>query len=130
MLKKIFYGTLYLLLLIMIFTYMLISPDAVGDDLLSLTSFTGVSVIGFIFIIPTFVFTILSLSIDKDTVIFCRDLFSMFVGVFIFASSIVALFYMMKALYIPIIVAVCSIILLVVSFANILKALKKEQRQE
>ena len=130
MLKKIFYGTLYLLLLVMIFTYMLITPkDTSYSSLLTETSYTGVSVIGFLLIIPTFIFTILALSIDKYTIVFCRDLFSMFVGIFVFTTSIIGLFKMMDALYIPVIVAVCAIVLLVFSFGSILKALRKEQTE-
>ena len=133
MLKKIFYGSLYLVLQTMILSYMTINPMVDGTrigTLIGLTDFTGVPVIGVIMIFPAFVFTIISLTMEKKAVNFCRDLFSMFVGLFITASSIVGIFKMFDALYIPIIVAICSVTLLIISLVNVATALKKDAKAE
>jgi len=133
MLKKIFYGSLYLVLQTMILSYMTINPMVDGTrigTLIGLTDFTGVPVIGVIMIFPAFVFTILSLTMEKKAVNFCRDLFSMFVGIFTTISSIVGIFKMFDALYIPIIVAICSVTLLIISLINVAIALKKDAKAE
>lgn len=133
MLKKIFYGSLYLVLQTMILSYMTINPMVDGTrigTLIGLTDFTGVPVIGVIMIFPAFVFTILSLTMEKKAVNFCRDLFSMFVGIFTTISSIVGIFKMFDALYIPIIVAICSVTLLIISLINVAIALKKDAKVE
>lgn len=133
MLKKIFYGSLYLVLQTMILSYMTINPMVDGTrigTLIGLTDFTGVPVIGVIMIFPAFVFTIISLTMEKKAVNFCRDLFSMFVGLFITASSIVGIFKMFDALYVPIIVAICSVTLLIISLVNVAIALKKDAKAE
>ena len=133
MLKKIFYGSLYLVLQTMILSYMTINPMVDGTrigTLIGLTDFTGVPVIGVIMIFPAFVFTILSLTMEKKAINFCRDLFSMFVGIFTTISSIVGIFKMFDALYIPIIVAICSVTLLIISLINVAIALKKDAKAE
>lgn len=133
MLKKIFFGSLYLVLLIMLFTYMLIDPIVDGNHIGTLVDnakFTGIPIIGFILIFPSFVFTILSLTIEKKAIVFCRDLFSMFVGIFTLISSIVGVFTMFNALYIPIIVALCSLAILIISLVNVISAMKQDTKEE
>lgn len=133
MLKKIFFGSLYLVLLIMLFTYMVIDPIVDGNHIGTLvdnTKFTGIPVIGVILIFPSFVFTILSLTMEKKAITFCRDLFSMFVGIFTLISSIIGVFNMFNALYIPIIVALCSLAILIISLINVISAMKQDTNKE
>lgn len=133
MLKKIFFGSLYLVLLIMLFTYMVIDPIVDGNHIGTLvdnTKFTGIPVIGVILIFPSFVFTILSLTMEKKAITFCRDLFSMFVGIFTLISSIIGVFNMFNALYIPIIVALCSLAILIISLVNVISAMKQDTNKE
>lgn len=133
MLKKIFFGSLYLVLLIMLFTYMVIDPIVDGNHIGTLvdnTKFTGIPVIGVILIFPSFVFTILSLTMEKKAITFCRDLFSMFVGIFTLISSIIGVFNMFNALYIPIIVGLCSLAILIISLINVVSAMKQDTNKE
>ena len=66
---------------------------------------------------------------NKKAVTFCRDLFSMFVGLFALASSVIGVFKMYQALYVPIIIALCSLFLLIISIINVAGAMKEESKE-
>lgn len=133
--KKIFFSVTYLILTVMLFTYLVITPYIPGysgyiDSLSGQIGFTGLPVIAIVLLIPLFVFDILALCINRKGIVFCREMIGFFASVFCLACAIIGIFYMLDAIYIPIIVIVCSIPLGVLTLLNIIKALKKEKTEE
>ena len=119
--KRIFFGITYILLLSLMFSYMLIQRgfnSYLSVNILEDASRTGISVIGFLFIFPAFVFAILSICIDKKMTSFCRDMFTCFASAFCCASGVICLFTgaFYTEIYIPIVLIVVSAISLLSSF--------------
>ncbi len=130
--KKFFYGATYLLLLVMMFTYLLISKEfnLEYESLLGKVSETGISVIGFLFIFPAFIFTILALCGNKKMVAFCRDMFALFASAFSVATGVIGLFTFAPYYYVPVILLVASGIVFILSLINVIKGLKSEKQAQ
>ena len=133
--KKIFLKTLFLVLLLLIFSYMVIEkqiPNAVGRrSILSDVSDTGISVIGFVFLFPSFVFTVLSMCMpEKKMIDFCSYMFSGFSALFCLIAGVVAMFTFGQYLYVPIVLLVTTAITLCLSIVFVLKTLKEENNQK
>lgn len=138
--KRIFMGILYLLLLVMTFVYVLIycvdttsNGETAKYAIISASAFTGLSVIGFIFTIPAIVFTILSLTIDKLLQKFLRDMFAFFASVFSLAAAIVTVIKYHDSItnyFVPVILMVCTVVLLVISLVGVINAIHKDQENK
>lgn len=135
-LKKIFYGVSFLILVVMTLTYSALSRNInvngefITAGVLNAAGFTGLPAISIVLLVPSFVFGILSLCINKKVIGFIRDLFGFFAGAFAIASAIISFFYIRGAYYIPVILSVCAIILLVISLISLLKAIKENGNKE
>lgn len=130
--KKIFLKTLVLVLLLLMFSYMLIEKTLPGEtrstSLLNNVSDTGISVVGFIFIFPAFVFTILGMCMtEKRIVDFCGNMFSGFAALFCLITGVIGLFTFNAYIYIPIVLILVTLITLVISLLGIFKSLKEEK---
>ena len=136
--KRVFFGVTYLILLVMMFTYMMIGcVDAQYDQsIVSAVSNTGLSVIGCIITIPAFVFTIIALATQRDLFEFIRDMFSVFASAFLIISTVVVFTKPLSAVYIPAIELLCSSIIFGLSLYGVIVRIKlddkrkKEQAQE
>lgn len=133
--KRIFFGITYILLLSLMFAYMLITRgfnSYLTANVLEDASRTGISVIGFLFIFPAFIFAIISICVDKKTTNFCRDMFTLFAGVFCLGSAVICMFTgtFKNELYIPIVLASVSGISSIVSCIGVVKGFQKEKEAE
>jgi hypothetical protein len=137
--KRIFVGITYILLLVMMFTCLLVNCVAkegeegiseVTYGILAATSYTGLPVIGFVFIFPAFVFTIIAICNQKKISVFLRDMFSLFASVFVLASVVIAFFMTLTQLYAPVILALCSGILFAFSTYGVIRGIHEESKKE
>ena len=131
--KKIFFGFTYILLLVIIFVYCITgafgsNADSSLKGLLSVTSHIGLSLIGFVMIIPAFVFSILALVMEKTLFTFLRNMFSLFASAFIGISIIIACFYGVKYLYVPIILGVSCLTIFVLSLVGVIQNMREDSR--
>lgn len=131
--KRVFFGITYIILLSLMFSYMLISRGFNGvlsTNVLGDASRTGISIIGFMLIIPAFVFAIISICVDKKGTNFCRDMFTCFSSAFCIASGIICLFTgtFDTERYIPIVLACVSLIAFALSLVGVIKTLKNENK--
>ena len=135
-LKKIFYGVSFLILVVMTLTYSALSRSItvggqyVSAGVMNAAGFTGLPAIAVVLLVPSFVFGILSLCINKKVISFIRDLFGFFAGAFAIASAIIAFFYIEGAYYLPVILSVCAVILLIISLISLLKAIKENGKEQ
>ena len=135
--KKIFLGILYILFLVIIFTYSLLdcvyTKNSSGEDVLTCVlagaAYTGISIIGFIFIFPAFVFAILALSVEKKIVTFLRDVFSFFACGFTIGGGIIVLFQNVANYYVPIILMVFAAFIFVFATVGIIKTISSEDKK-
>ena len=136
--KKIFLGILNILLVVMVFVYLLIPCihefSRGENNILGIVAYTGLSVIGFIFLIPSFVFVILGLcaSPSAKMIVFLRDVFILFASLFTLLAVAVAVFSSKNEIsngmvFVPIILSVCSFILLGLSCYGVVTALIEEK---
>ena len=130
-LQKIFVNALLFLLIVMTFAYLLIDANFgdVRKNVLEFVSKTGLSIIGFLFLFPTFVFMILSLSMDRIYIRFWRDMFALFTGVFVLASGVIALLYCTGSYYVPVILIAVSLALTILALVGVIKGIKAEKEQ-
>lgn len=132
--KKTFVGVSYLILITLAFTYYLVPVVSQGDNyefrtLLTEVSYTGVSVIGWIFLIPTFVFAIIGLIKSSPKLDFLRDMFALFSAVFTAGTILIATFiYHSIRWYVVIILIICVIGLLAFSIYGVVSGLINEKR--
>ena len=132
--KKIFFNVLYLVLNVLIFTYLVISRDLFSSDYVSSIanqlSYTGIPVIAIIFIITSFVFAILSLCMNRKTVEFCKEMFCCFGGAFGLATGVLGFVLSFPLLYVNIILSACSLALFVIATINLYKMFKSNGASE
>jgi hypothetical protein len=134
--KKIFIGILYILMLVMQFVYLLIpcikSPDETVtalNNIMGANSSTGLPVIGLVFIFPAFVFTVLALCNEKAIFNFLRDVFGLFTGIFILASTTVLLardYKLITGYFVPVIIGVCSLVILILGAKGVFEGIKND----
>lgn len=130
--KRAFIGAINLLMIVLIFVYFAcISPQGAGmGPLLSVFAYTGIPVIGMIFIIPAFIFAILYMCIKKPIVEFCKNLFGTFTAIFTLITGVLGFTRMTdSSLYIPLIVTVCASIELLMSVIPLVRALFKKEEE-
>ena len=133
MMKRIFIKTFVLVLLALILCYLMISEKTDGGSINVMESAadTGLSIISMLFIFPSFVFTILSMTVtDKKIVEFIGNTFCSFCGVFSLVSGIIALFDFTYKLYVPIVLIVFSLVVSIISIIGLIKQLKEEKKEE
>ena len=132
--KKIFFKTLILVLLSLAFCYMVIDikgADGKSTTVSAMAANTGVSIIGILFIIPSFVFTILAMTVNEKKVLeFCSNMFGTFCGCFCLISGVVAIIKYTSTLYVPIVLIVVSSLIFVVSLIGIIKSFKLEKAEK
>ena len=133
--KRIFFGITYILLLSLMFAYMLIDrgfTTTLSNNILGDASNTGISVIGFLFIFPAFIFAILSICVDRKMTKFCRDMFTLFAAVFCLGSAIICMFTgtFYREIYIPIVLIVVAGISTIISGAGVVLGFTKEKVAE
>lgn len=135
--RKIFWSSTYLLLIIMEMVYLCTSglrSEILGSSgsLLNMISFTGLSVIGFIFTMPAFVFVILSISLEKKTIEFWKNMFCLLSSFFCLITAGLGLAFCNIDLryYIPIILALVSALLFVSSLIFVIKGINEEKKEE
>ena len=133
--KRLFIGISYIVVVVMAFAYYL-SPAVVTVDsnahttaLMTAFAYTGVSVIGWLFLVPGFVFVILGLCINSPKVNFLRDVLCLFAALFTVATIILAFTLSLEIpnLWVVIILAVCAAIILTISTYGVVKALITEK---
>ena len=86
-----------------------------------------------LFTIPAIVFTILSLTIDKLLQKFLRDMFAFFASVFSLAAAIVTVIKYHDSItnyFVPVILMVCTVVLLVISLVGVINAIHKDQENK
>ena len=136
-LKKIFYGVSFLILVAMTLIYSALTRgvktaegyyETVG--VFNAAGFTGLPAIAVVLLIPSFVFGVLSLCINKTFIPFLRDLLGFFASIFAIASVIISFFYINGAYYIPIILGVCAVILFAISLIDLLRIIKANGKGE
>lgn len=132
--KRIFFGITYILLLSLMFAYMLISrgfQGLIGTCILDDASRTGISVIGFLFIFPAFVFAILAICIDKKMPKFCRDMFTLFAAAFSIGAAVICMFTgnFARELYIPIVLAAVSAVAFGLSLVGVINGFRGEKEE-
>lgn len=133
--KKVFLGISYILLIVMLFVYYLIPCVYAGNNyaiaLLPAVLDTGISLIGFVFIFPAFVFTILALFNDKIMVSFLRDSFSLFASIFSVGTIFIGAFRQEIAQgYVFFIIGTVTIFLLALSVYGVVKGLLFEKNKK
>ena len=134
--KKLFIGILYILFLVIIFTYTLIDcvyvKNSSGEYILTCVlagaAFTGISIIGFVFLFPAFVFSILALSVNKKLFVFLRDMFSFFACGFTLGGAIICLFGNIDNYYVPIILMVFSAIIFIFATVGVVRTIMSEDK--
>ena len=129
--KKLFLGITYIVLVVVLFVYLLIpcvkvdstnSQGYVEQAIITSSVDTGLPILGLVFIFPTAIFSILSLTMNKAIITFLKYVFGLFMGVFILAANIVVLtrsFYDIYSLFVPIILVVASLCALVIAIYGI-----------
>jgi len=129
--KKLFLGITYIVLVVVLFVYLLIpcvkgastnSSGYVEHAIITSSVDTGLPILGLVFIFPTAIFSILSLTMNKAIITFLKYVFGLFMGVFILAANIVVLtrsFYDIYSLFVPIILVVASVGALVIAIYGI-----------
>ena len=129
--KKLFLGITYIVLVVVLFVYLLIpcvkapannSQGYVDQAIITSSVDTGLPILGLVFIFPTAIFSILSLTMNKAIITFLKYVFGLFMGVFILAANIVVLtrsFYDIYSLFVPIILVVASVCALVIAIYGI-----------
>lgn len=132
--KKIFLGMSNLLLIVITFTYMVITVEysneagrILKDDLVGLTNKTGFPVIGIIFLIPAFIFTIIYLSTKNKYNELFKSLFSLFGGIFCLLTGVIGLTLFKMNYYIPYIVTFASLFICVISIISIVCLIKNDE---
>ena len=89
---------------------------------------TGLPVIGLILLFPLIILTIISICTDNIKVTFARDVVSIFGSAFILASSIIVMFAkVMENYYVPIIIIVCTLVILVTALISVFKVIKADE---
>lgn len=136
--KRIFLGITYILLAVITFVYLLIPClDGVkagngNTSVLVSTADTGLPVIGLIFVFPTFVFTVIALCNDKAMFAFLRDVFGLFTGLFVIASTTIMVvrdYNAITSIFVPVIIGLCSIIITSLSAYGVITAISQEKLQ-
>lgn len=129
--KKLFLGITYIVLVVVLFVYLLIpcvkvdstnSSGYVEHAIITSSVDTGLPILGLVFIFPTAIFSILSLTMNKAIITFLKYVFGLFMGVFILAANIVVLtrsFYDIYSKFVPIILVVASLCALVIAIYGI-----------
>ncbi len=133
--KKVFLGILYILLVVMMFVYYLIpcvyERANQVQSLLAGVFNTGISLIGFIFLLPSFVFIILSLVGDKPMMTFLKDSFCFFASVFTAVSLILGLTTKeISTIYVFAIQGAVTLVLLSFSLTGVIKGLLYEKNKQ
>lgn len=127
--KKIFFGMTNLLLIVITFTYMVISTEYdnhLYDDLVGLTNKTGFPIIGILFLIPAFIFTIIYLCTKSKYNELFKSLFSLFGGVFCLLAGAISLTAYKMNFYIPCLVTGASLIICVFAVISIINLIKND----
>lgn len=131
--KKVFFGFTYLILSVVILIYLSITRNVSGQEgamsITAVTSFTGLPVIAIVLLIPTIVLNILVLIIDRKVLTFCKDMVTFFASAFCVGTALVG-FFTYDAYYIPIVIAVCSIPMVVLSLIQIIKTLTSGDKEK
>ena len=129
--KKLFLGITYIVLVVVLFVYLLIpcvkvdstnSQGYVEQAIITSSVDTGLPILGLVFIFPTAIFSILSLTMNKAIITFLKYVFGLFMGLFILAANIVVLtrsFYDIYSKFVPIILVVASLCALVIAIYGI-----------
>ena len=134
--KRLFIGISYIVVVVMAFAYYL-SPAVLTADsgnniraLMTAFAYTGVSVIGWLFLVPGFIFVILGLCINSSKINFLRDVLCLFAALFTIATVILAftLSVSIPNLWVIIIEAVCAGIILAISIYGVIRALINEKK--
>lgn len=133
--KKVFLGISYILLVVMLFVYYLIPCVYNGGNyqvsLLQGVINTGISLIGFVFVFPAFVFTILALFSDKAMVSFLRDSFALFASVFTIGTIFIGAFcHEIAQGYVFFILGTVTLLLTILSGFGVAKALLLEKNKK
>ena len=135
--KKLFLGILYIVVVVMTFTYYLISAMNAGRSmnvtLLVQYGYTGISIIGFIFLIPAFVFVIIAMCMNSVKVDFLRDVFNFFASIFTIGTLILGLCDSSATIdrpYVFVVLGICSLVLLAGSAYGITTTLLNEKKQK
>ena len=135
--KKLFFKILFLVLTSLVFVYLLI--ECVRNDsgklqsILVLTSQDGLSPIGFILLIPTFVFSIITLTVKRNQLEFVRCILGMFAAAFSIISVI--LLFVDRGidnmrLAIPIAVLIFSTAMLIISIVDVISVIKEDKNKK
>lgn len=136
--KKLFLGITYIVLVVVLFVYLLIpcvkvpstnSQGYVEQAIITNSVDTGLPILGLVFIFPTAVFSILSLTMNKAMITFLKFVFGLFMGVFILAASIVVLtrsFYDIYSLFVPIILIVAAVCSTVIAVFGIIEGITSD----
>ena len=136
--KKLFLGITYLLMIVLSFVYnfipFMLGPNNVSVGVWYATAGTGLPAIGVIFLIPSFIFTVISLVGSKNTKMteFLKDVFVLFASAFIVISLIFSLVqgYAIYQFIAPIILGLSSGILLICGTIGVVTALRNEKLEK
>ena len=136
--KKIFLGITYIVLVVVSFVYLLIpcvkvtvgnTQEYVEQAIITSSVDTGLPILGLVFIFPTAIFSILSLTMNKAIITFLKYVFGLFMGLFILASNIVVLtrnFNDIYSLFVPILLVVASVCALGIAAYGIKEGITSE----
>ena len=129
--KRIFKGVVYILLLVLLFTYSACTSATGFSPVLFEVGFTGIPTIGFLFIFPAFVLAILSLCLRNKTVNFLTEMFSFFAAIFLAAAGVLRLCIKgIDGSWPTFILLAVSIALGVLTTLGLIAALKGEKKAE
>ena len=135
--KKLFFKILFLVLLSLVFVYLLIDciedKDGIMKPVLVLTAVDGLSPIGFVLLIPTFVFTIITLTVKKNNLEFVRCILGIFAAGFVIVST--CLLFVDRGvksmrIAIPVAIMVFSIGILIIAIADVIDVIKTDKKEK
>ncbi len=135
--KKLFLGILYIVTVILAFTYYLI-PVAYHTSTSDVSLFvkyayTGIPIVGWIFIFPAFIFAILALCMNGKKIEFLRDVFNFFSALFAIGTILLCVCdrdAIITQPFVLVVLGVCSVILLAGSVYGIVIALLNEKNKK
>ena len=136
--KQLFFRILFIVLVCLVFVYLLIDcvPNSKGkmEGILVATASDGLSPIGFILLVPTFVFTIITLTVKRNNLDFVRCTLGMFASGFALVSTILFLVDKGKVeglrLAIPIAVIIFSAAILIIAICDVIGVIQEDKKEK
>ncbi len=131
--KKLFLGICYIVAIILSFTYYLIPAMIPNESLFVVYAYTGIPVVGWLFLVPSFIFVILGMTMNSSKCEFLRDVLNFFSAIFTIGTILLGVFdrgNTIGQVFVFVVLAVCSAVLLAGSVYGIVIALMNEKKNK